>query len=103
MKLISKISDMITDELCGAREYAVMALEYRELYPDMARIMYTHSLAESQHADDLHRVVVELIEEHRRKNGEPPAVMMELYDYLHRKHIEDAAEVKVMQQSYKGV
>ena len=58
-------------------------------------------MAEMQHMENLHAMVVEIISEYRRTKGEPPAVMMELYEYLHEKHIEDATEVKVMQSPFK--
>ena len=48
-----------------------------------------------QHADDMHADVVEVIDEYRRKHGEPPAAMMAMYDYLHDKEIEDALEGNV--------
>ena len=103
MKLIKKLSSMIEDEIDGARCYAKMALELKDERPDTARIFYNMSLAEMQHMENLHAMVVEIISEYRRTNGEPPAVMMELYEYLHGKHIEDATEVKVMQNTFKGV
>ena len=45
--------------------------------------------------------VVKIIEEHRTKVGEPPASMMAVYEYIHEKNIEAAAEVKAMQALYK--
>jgi AraC-like DNA-binding protein len=103
MKLIKKLSEFIEDEIDGARCYAKMALELKDSRPEMARRFYNRSLAEMQHADDMHDDVVELIQEHRREHGEPPKLMMELYDYLHERHIEDATAVKVMQSTFKGV
>lgn len=49
----------------------------------------------------LHKDVVRRIENHRRMHGEPPAEMLDLYDYLHRRMIDDAAEVGVLQGMYK--
>lgn len=101
MQLIKKLCGFIEDEIDGARCYAKMALELKDERPDTARIFYNMSLAEMQHMENLHAMVVEIISEYRRTKGDPPAVMMELYEYLHEKHIEDATEVKVMQSSFK--
>ena len=48
----------------------------------------------------LHEVVTKLIEEYRETNGEPPAAMLALYDYLHGQEIENAMRVKVKQGMY---
>ena len=49
----------------------------------------------------LHSIVTKTISDYRKEHGEPPAPMMAVYDYLHKKHIDNAARVKAMQQMYK--
>ena len=49
----------------------------------------------------LHQQVVTLIEDYRKKNGDPPEAMRMLYDIMHKKHIEQAAAVKGMIALYK--
>ena len=58
------------------------------------------SAEEMKHMNLLHNMVVKLIENYRKSEGEPPANMMAVYDYLHQKYIDEAKEVKVMQQMY---
>ena len=50
----------------------------------------------------LHNQVTSIIDEFRRTKGEPPAVMLAVYDYLHEEQIEQAAEVKAMQAMFAG-
>ena len=101
MKIIKKLSEKIMEELCDAREYAEMALEYKEEYPDLSRDLYNLSLQEMDHKTILHNEVTTIIKKYRETKGEPPADMMAVYDYLHKKQIEKALEVKSLQAMYK--
>lgn len=58
------------------------------------------SAEEMKHMQMLHNQVVKLIENYRKEKGEPPTSMLAVYDYLHEKFIEEAKEVKMMQQMY---
>ena len=101
MKIIEKISDRITDEIEDAKTYAMMALEIRDDYPEMARVLYTISLQEMEHMRMLHEGLTNLILKYRQEKGEPPEKMMIIYQYLHEKQIEKAAEAKNIQSMFK--
>ena len=101
MKLIEKLSSMIEDEIDGAECYAMMALTYKAEKPELARIMYNLSNAELQHMDDLHALVVNAIEDYRNEHGEPPKNMLAIYEYMHERHIKDAANVRGLQTAYR--
>lgn len=43
-----------------------------------------------------------MIEDYRRKNGEPPAAMLAVYNYLHEKQMKRAHEIKMWQEEYRN-
>lgn len=102
MKLIQELEEKIEDEIHDIKEYARMAAEVKDKHPTLAQTLYTISTQEASHQAMLHAEVVKLIEEHRKMHGEPPASMMAVYDYLHKKHIEKMAEARRYQEAYQN-
>ena len=101
MKIIKELSEMIMDEAEGAECYAKKALKYKDERPAIAKMFYNLANEELGHVTVLHNAVVEMIEEYRAKEGEPPEAMKAVYDYLHEKQIEEVAEVKSMLAEYR--
>ena len=101
MKLIQILSEKIEDEIADAGEYIKLALQLKEEKPELARTLSTISLQEMDHMNMLHNAVASVIDEYRRTNGDPPPAMKAVYDYLHKKHIDKAAEVKAMQAMFR--
>lgn len=101
MKIIKILSEKIGEEICDAKAYVKMAIEYKDEYPDLSRTFYNLSMQEMDHKTMLHNEVTEIIKRYRETNGEPPADMMAVYDYLHKEQIEKALEVKTLQTMYK--
>lgn len=101
MKKIKLLMEHIEDELCDAHTYAELALEYRTTDQETAELFYKLSGEEMNHMNALHKNVVRLIDAHRREKGEPPADMMAVYEYLHKRAIEKAEKVGVLQGMYK--
>ena len=101
MKIIEKLSDMIEEELSDAEKYARCALNYKEENKTLADVFYKLAEEEMVHMNLLHGQVVTTIESYRKQHGDPPEGMKTLYDYLHRKHMQRASEIRVMIGMYK--
>ena len=101
MKIINILSDKIEEEICDAKSYVKLAIEYKDERPELARSFYNLSLQEMDHMNILHSAVTDIIRQYRETNGEPPADMMAVYDYLHKKQIDKSLEVKMLQNMYK--
>ena len=101
MKVIKVLSEKIKEELCDAKSYAKMAIEYKDEWPELSRTLYNLSTQEMEHMNLLHNEVASIIKKYRETKGDPPVEMMAVYDYLHKEQIEKAAEVKTLQNMYK--
>lgn len=102
MKIIMKLVSLIDDELSGAKEYIKLAHHRREEYPHLADTFADLAEQEMEHVSKLHDEITRLIEEVRQRDGEPPAGMMAVYEYEHKKQIGKAAKVKQLISEYRG-
>ena len=102
MEIISKLSDMIEEELSDAEKYISCAEYWKTERPVLAQTFYRLSLEEINHENLLHEQIVAIINEYRAKKGEPPEKMQWVYDYLHKKHIDRANSIKARQNLFKS-
>lgn len=101
MKIITDLSEQIEEEIADAEKYIRCALRYKDELPDLAQIYARLSDDELEHMQRLHSAVAVIIQNYRKENGDPPAPMLDVYDYLHQRHINAAADVKAMQDLFK--
>ena len=101
MKIIKELEEYIEDEIHDIKKYAQLATAVKDEYPSLAQTLYTISTQEDLHQASLHAEVVKIIQEHRKTHGEPPAAMMAVYEYIHKKHIDKLAEARTYQDVYK--
>ena len=100
MKIIKCLSEKIKGELKDAEAYIDLATEWRKDEPDAANVFAQLSAEEMGHVDKLHTVITQLISRYRQTQGEPPAGMLAIYNYLHEQQTENAMRVKVKQKMY---
>lgn len=101
MTIIKNVNELIEKSLASSSCYIQKSLKWKDEYPSLARTLYEASLDEMSHMNKLHEEIVRLIQSYRDKHGDPPEAMQAVYDYLHEKHIECAAEIRGLQNMYK--
>lgn len=67
----------------------------------MATLFYKLSGEEMQHMNALHNSVMNHIDTYKRTHGEAPEAMRAVYDHLHKRHIDRAERVEIMQAMFK--
>lgn len=101
MTLIKELEELIEDEIHDVEKYAKMAADMKPTHPALAQVLITIASQEENHQAMLHGEVVKIIEAHRKQHGEPPAAMMAVYDFLHKRHINKLAEARRYIEIYK--
>ena len=100
MKIIETVVDLIDGELHDAKRYIKLAEKESE-HTSLSECFAALAAEEMEHAKRLHVEVEKLISEARAKNGEPPAEMLAVYNYVHKKQIEKAAKIRSMIDDYR--
>ena len=102
MKLIRDLEELIEEEIHDVKKYARMAAEVKHDHPALAQVLYTISTQEDGHQAAIHGEVVRIIEQYRKTNGEPPAAMLAVYDFMHKRSIDKLADARRYQEVYKN-
>ena len=97
MNKIKKYVEHIDDEICGAKEYAEKALEYKAMGNGDRYAKYRQMANdELNHAMIIHEIAVQDVEQLRTVFPEIPTEMMEEWEASHKRYVEKVAWVKQM-------
>lgn len=96
MKAIKEITDDMLEEIHDAKHRIKRAMEFKPLYPEIARRESEIAAQELTHAEKDHASAVELIEVYKKTKGDPPEYMLEFWRERHEHYMEKFAHVKCM-------
>ena len=102
MKIIKCLCEDIEATLDAAEHDIKEATMWKEEYPIASKAFYAKSIALMDTIKMQHDAAVALIEGYRKEKGEPPASMMAIYNYMHKRHINKAAAIKALQEMYSN-
>ena len=93
MRVIQVVVDHMDDTLKEAYSYYKDYIIYKDMHPKVAMTSLEMAQNHLNLYSKWHEVVVALINEHKIKHGDIPKTMQELYDYEHKKLVEDFDEI----------
>lgn len=101
MEKIMEMTKQIDYLMHKAKHDAKKAIKLKADDPETAAMYLRHSQEKMERVLDKHKEIAEMISEYREKNGNPPANMQKMYDYLHEKYLHKAQKIKGLQAAYK--
>ena len=102
MRTIAQIVKDIKGELHGAKHYAELANKHKDEDDSLSEMYASMSNQELGHVNTMHAQVVRIINDYRRKHGEPPEAMKAIWDWEHQQMVEEVAEVKRLLEIVRG-
>lgn len=101
MQMIKDLEKNIHCEYEDAKKYIKLALENKDTGDtDLAKMYYELAEGEIKDADKLHEMAVKMIKKIQTEKGTPPAGMLEAYNILHERDMEEAKEVEIMMDMF---
>lgn len=100
MMCIKKLAEQMAEEIEGAREYAICALECRIGDQDLAKTYHNLSQVEYEHAEKLHEFAMQKVEMAKSSGYSYPDSMVERWETKHRCMIEALKDAKVFIDMY---
>lgn len=100
MKLIKKITEMMDEELAGAKAYAELAIEHKEHHPELSKTFYEIAVMELSHADMLHAQAAKLIEKRRQAHDGHSESIDLICEWIHEHKAKQSKVVKEILSEY---
>lgn len=97
MEIFKTLLDQVDDEICGAKEYAELALSLKDDSPQLSNMYNDLSKQEYSHIQILHSHLLKVYE----SLGEQTDMVQNLFDWQNKKIIDGAAHVKTLIDMYK--
>lgn len=97
METFKTLLDQVDDEICGAKEYAELALSLKDESPQLSSMYNDLSKQEYSHIQILHSHLLKVYESF----GEQTDIVQSLFDWQNKKLIDGAAHVKTLIDMYK--
>lgn len=97
MKAIQVVIEHMNDTLKEANEYYRDYVMFKESQPKVAQLCIEMAQTHLSLYNKWHELIVYIINEYKEKGNEIPKTMQEIYDYKHKKLVEeyDALNFKV--------
>ena len=101
MRLIAKLVDQMCEEVEGAKDYAIEALELKVQDPDLSKYYHSLSQTEYEHAEKLHEFAAKKVEEARNSGYQYPDSMSKRWEEKHRDFILKMKDARVFIDMYR--
>lgn len=98
MKFIEDMAERMDDELDGAEEYAVAALEHKQSHPILAKHYHDMAMDELRHASYFSDAAMEYVKAHATERPE----LKHVWDFFKRHADKEIAEVEKMLAKYRA-
>lgn len=102
-RTIRDMSINIKDKINEANLDIYKAIDRKGYNPKLAERYYEFSINDISVIMELHDDIVKEIESERKLIGEPPKIMLEVWNYEHELIIIDVEEIKTLQEYYKSL
>jgi hypothetical protein len=95
--------NQICEELHGAKDYIVNAIEIRAMDPTWSNTLVNMSAAELTHADNLYKMFEQYYATIAKPYGpgKVPDYMEDMKDEITQTYMEESAQIKYMHETYK--